>query len=145
MNKIIFICTGNTCRSPMAEGLFRELLKKHGIKDVTCESAGTNAYAGDEAEPNAVAAAAELGADISAHRARPYNPYMAGDTDLFVCMTPIHSMILNDVPAEKKVILSGGIPDPYGGDMEEYRACAQMIASGLEKLFEELKNRKIIN
>ena len=129
----------------MAEGLFRELLKKNRTQGVVCSSAGINAFAGDEAQPNAVAAAAELGADISAHRSRPYHPRMAGDTDLFVCMTPVHAMMLTDVPDEKKIILAGGIPDPYGGELEEYRACAQKIAAGLVVLFEELKKRKMIN
>lgn len=142
--RIIFICTGNTCRSPMAEGLLREMLKKNGTDGIVCSSAGINAFAGDEAQPNAIAAAAELGADISEHRSRPYHPDMAGETDLFVCMTPLHAMMLADVPGEKKVILAGGIPDPYGGELEEYRVCAQKIASGLEELLEELKKRKII-
>ena len=139
MKKIIFICTGNTCRSPMAEGLFREMLKQRGIEDVICESAGLYALAGDEAQPNAIEAARELGADITAHRARPYSHYMAEDTDLFVCMTPIHAMQLKDIPEEKKYILTGGVPDPYGGDMEEYRACAVLIMQGLEELFKYFK------
>lgn len=138
MTRIMFICTGNTCRSPMAEGLFREMLKAQKIKKVICESAGTSAYAGDEAEPNAVKAAKELGADISAHRSRPYNPYMADDTDLFVCMTPSHAAQLAGVPAEKIVILAGGIPDPYGGDIQEYRECAKKISEGLEELLKSV-------
>jgi len=144
MTKIMFICTGNTCRSPMAEGLFREMLKARKIKKITCESAGTYAYAGDAAEPNAVAAAAELNADISAHRARPYDPYMADDTDIFVCMTPAHASQLLGVAADKIVVLAGGIPDPFGGDMEEYRMCAKKISGGLEDLFDELKDKNII-
>jgi len=140
MKKIMFICTGNTCRSPMAEGLFREMLKVRKIENIICESAGTSAYAGDEAEPNAVAAAAELGADISAHRSRSYDPYMVDDTDLFVCMTPIHALMLDGVPEDKKTILAGGVPDPYGGDLDEYRACAKKISEGLKKLLKIAKS-----
>ena len=139
--KIMFICTGNTCRSPMAMGLFREMLKQRGIEDVVCESAGLYALAGDEAEPNAVEAASELGADITAHRARPYSLYMAEDTNLFVCMTPIHAMQLEDIPENKKCILAGGIPDPYGGDLEAYRKCAKLILKGLEDLIKEFENK----
>jgi protein-tyrosine-phosphatase len=134
MKKIMFICTGNTCRSPMAMGLFREMLRQRGIEDVVCESAGLYAMAGDAAEPNAVEAASELGADISAHHARPFSPYMAQDTDLFVCMTPVHALQLYDIPEEKKYILAGGVPDPYGGNLEEYRKCAKLISEGLQKL-----------
>lgn len=140
MKKIIFICTGNTCRSPMAMGLFREMLKQRGIEDIVCESAGLYATAGDMAEPNAVEAAGELGADISQYRARVFSPDMAQDADLFVCMTPIHAMILENVSAEKRVLLAGGVPDPYGGDMEEYRKCAGLISEGLEELIKEFEN-----
>ena len=124
----------------MAEGLFREMLKTRKIKKVICESAGTSAYAGDEAEPNAVIAARELGADISAHRSRPYNPYMSDDADLFVCMTPVHALQLYDIPEEKKYILAGGVPDPYGGEPEEYRKCAKLISEGFNELIKKFEN-----
>ena len=83
-------------------------------------------------------AAKELGADISAHRSRPYNPYMADDTELFVCMTPAHAAHLMGAPAEKIMILAGGIPDPYGGDIQEYRECAKKISEGLEELLKSV-------
>ena len=54
-------------------------------------------------------------------------------------------MMLGDVPDEKKFILAGGIPDPYGGDIEEYRVCAKKISSGLEQLLQLLKDRKMID
>lgn len=141
MKKILFLCTGNTCRSPMAQGIFNRLLAERGLDDFICESAGLMAFAGDPAEPNAMAAAAEHGADITAHRSRPMSDYMKEDTALFVCMTATHAALLADVPPEKVVVLAGGIPDPYGGDLEVYRACAAHIKKGLEDLLELLENQ----
>jgi len=141
MKKILFLCTGNTCRSPMAQGIFNRLLAERGLDGYTCESAGLMAFAGDPAEPNAIAAAAEHGADITAHRSRPMSENMKEDTALFVCMTMTHAALLADVPPKKVVVLSGGIIDPYGCDLEVYRICAAHIKKGLEQLLEQLDNR----
>lgn len=139
MRKILFICTGNTCRSPMAEGIFRVLLGKYGLKDISCESAGTNPLGGDKAQPNAVIAAAEYGADITGHRARAYAPYMAEDTDLFVCMSARHVLFLGEgIPEEKIRLLGGGIRDPYGADLNTYRVCAAHITQALDDLVKTL-------
>lgn len=135
MKKILFICTGNTCRSPMAAGLFNMMAQDRSLQGFTAGSAGLAAMPGDEAAPNAITAAGELGADISGHRSRAYNPHMADEADLLVCMTPAHAELLKDVPDEKKIILAGGVPDPYGGSLEEYRLCAKKIIEGLEELF----------
>ncbi len=139
MKKILFICTGNTCRSPMAEGIFRVLLEKYGLKGISCESAGTNPLVGDKAQPNAVAAAAEYGADITGHRARAYAPHMAQGTDLFVCMSTRHILFLGDDISEEKIrLLGGGITDPYGADLNTYRVCAAHITQALDDLVKTL-------
>ncbi|NLP47314.1 MAG: low molecular weight phosphatase family protein [Clostridiales bacterium] len=138
MKKIIFICSGNTCRSPMAEGIFKVLLEKKGIEGFVCESAGTHAFAGDPAQPNAVLVAADHGADISEHRSRKYNPLMARDIDLFVCMSAQHALMLEGADKEKIRILAGGVADPFGGSLDLYKATANQIAEGLLDLLEEL-------
>ncbi len=119
----------------MAAGLFNKLAQDRSLQGFTAESAGLAAMPGDEATPNAIAAAAEWGADISGHRSRAYSPYMADEAEFLVCMTPAHAELLKDVPEEKKVVLAGGVPDPYGGSLEEYRLCAKKIIEGLEELF----------
>ena len=137
--KIVFVCTGNTCRSPMAEGLFRKLLADKNITDVECSSAGIFAMAGDEVTPNSVAACERFGVDISAHRARRINEYLLDETDKFVCMTFQHASTLAlYVPAEKVMVLGGGIPDPFGGDLETYIICANSIRKALEEQFETI-------
>ena len=86
MDQIVFICTGNTCRSPMAEGFFRALggEEKTGLAAL---SAGMYTSDGLPASGNAVTAAAELGADITSHRSRMLTPELAREAKYLVCMT----------------------------------------------------------
>lgn len=134
---IVFVCTGNICRSPMAEGLFKKLLGERGREDITCSSAGLAAPEGSPASINAKIAAQELGVDISEHRSRLLTRAIARDADMIVCMTQEHYDVLNRIiPEEKLYILSGGIDDPYGCDLEVYRACAEKIKNSLPALLD---------
>lgn len=132
---ITFVCTGNTCRSPMAEGLFKKIIEEKKLDGITCSSCGIYAFAGDSATPEAVEAVMGMGVDISAHRSRPFSEYIADETDLFVCMTPSHAQAVKSVAPTKKItVLGGGIADPYGGDSEIYLYCAEEIQYHLEIL-----------
>ena len=106
--KILFVCTGNTCRSPMAEGIFKKILSDKGITDIECSSAGIFAMTGDEVTPNSVKACERFGVDISTHRARRITEYILDEADKFVCMTQEHAASLSMfVPQEKIVVLGG--------------------------------------
>lgn len=136
---ILFVCTGNTCRSPMAEGLFKKLLADRKIENVSCSSAGLFAMTGDEVTPNSVKACERFEVDISAHRARRITSYILDETDKFVCMTPEHAASLSlYVPSEKLIVLGEGIPDPFGGDMETYIRCANSIRTALTEQFDDI-------
>lgn len=136
---ILFVCTGNTCRSPMAEGLFKKLLADKNIDKINCSSAGLFAMTGDEVTPNSVKACERFAVDISAHRARRITSYILDETDKFVCMTPDHAASLAlYVPHEKTIVLGSGIPDPYGGDLETYIRCANSIRTALIEQFDEI-------
>ena len=87
MSTILVVCTGNICRSPIAEGFLRELLQDRGIDGILVESAGVSGLRGYPADPEAVRAAAEQGFDISRHRARRVNHKMIERADLLLAMT----------------------------------------------------------
>jgi len=127
MKKIVFICTGNTCRSPMAAGLFRAYLHKMYMDFVSVESAGLAASCGLPATDNAVLAAKTLGVDISAHRSRALTQYDLTDDAFFVCMTDSHAAALLAYVSENRLLVLN-IPDPYLGDETVYQLCANSIA-----------------
>ena len=100
MTAVIVVCTGNVCRSPIAEGLLRRATKRRPVDaPVTVSSAGTAGWEGSPATPEAVEAAAERGVDISGHVAARLRPGMAADADLVLCMAGQHrDLIVRDEP-----------------------------------------------
>lgn len=136
---ITFVCTGNTCRSAMAEGICKKLLAERKIENINCQSCGLGAFGGDNASPLAIWAARMHGADISAHRSRQINRYIFDETDLMVCMTNAHkTAVISLNPKFKIIVPSPEISDPYGGNEDVYSACADQLEDFISRLLDAL-------
>lgn len=139
MKKIMFICSGNTCRSPLAEGLFKKYLKENNITDIEVSSAGVGAFPGDAVSINSILVAGNRGIDISDHRARNINPEHLITTDLFFCMSDSHKQVLLRHCDESKIVVLN-VPDPYGRPIEIYEECAKMLESQFPQLLEKIQS-----
>lgn len=137
---ITFLCTGNTCRSPLAEGLFKKINPEHEVY-----SAGLAAVFGQNVSENSVIAAKDYDVDISEHVSRPLSKELLMATDLFVCLSHSHAMQLIPIVGKSRVyVLGNGISDPYGGNLDVYKNCAKEIYEGLLKLNEDLKTMPMV-
>ncbi|HET7558925.1 MAG TPA: ribose 5-phosphate isomerase B [Limnochordia bacterium] len=136
--RVVFICTGNTCRSPMAAALTRRHLRDSTLAaDFEIESAGLYAAKGEPAAEGARRALQEWRISLAEHRSQPITAAMVARTDLFLTMTAAHRDLLVDLYPEARgkthtVAEFAGdgpydVPDPYGGDDAVYRACAQQL------------------
>lgn len=137
MKKIMFICSGNTCRSPLAEGLFKKYLKEKNITDIEVSSAGLSVFPGDEVSVNSALVAMNRGVNISLHRARRVNLEHFAETDLFVCMTPAHANALSRYCFPSQ-IMTLNIPDPYCQPIEAYEECADSIEKEFPQILERI-------
>lgn len=130
---ILFVCTGNTCRSPMAEGY----LRSKELDGITVISRGL-ACDGSPVSLNSKTAMAEVGIDISGHISRQITDRDIKNADKIICLSPSHRAVLLSVgvPQEKLYILGKGISDPFGGDITVYRRCRDEIFAAIDALIE---------
>ena len=134
--KVMFVCTGNTCRSPMAEAILRSIKPEHEVI-----SRGTSVFGIHPAAENANRALAEMSIDLSEHVSIQLEAEDIWENDLVITMTREQCEFLRElIPMEKQKIHSLGelagsgedVTDPYGGDREVYRACAAQIKKLIE-------------
>ncbi|HTU20056.1 MAG TPA: Sua5/YciO/YrdC/YwlC family protein [Gemmataceae bacterium] len=148
---VLFVCTGNTCRSPLAEALFKKRLADRlgcAIEELPGRgyqvmSAGLSAAGGRPAAAEAEQVARGYGADLSAHRSQPLTLELAAQADLLVGMTQSHLRALTDyfghLGASPRLLdPAGDIADPIGGDQPVYDECGQQIWELLESLAAEI-------
>lgn len=150
--RVLFICTGNTCRSPMAEHLLRQAARDRGWTDLQVESAGTAAVAGAMAAREAVSALGALGMDVSGHRARLLTPTVITAADVILTMKRDHKehVLANFPQSAGKVFTLGEfvgengleVPDPYGGSVEIYRQAAGHLQGIMVRVVARLQERR---
>lgn len=159
MITVLLVCTGNTCRSPMAQVMLQQMLAAQGIGEnqVKVISAGLYASNGEKASPQAVEVMGKRGLSLASHQSRRLNPRMINEAFLILGMTEEHkqAVMMLDAAASDKAFSLGEyasvpgektrrqVPDPYGQSVEVYEQTAQameaMLAQVVKKLTVERK------
>lgn len=146
--RLLFVCTGNTCRSPLAEALARREAIERGLADVEVASAGTSAWDGAPASDGALLVALERSLDLGTHRAQQLTRELVEAHDVILAMGPHHVERAEALGGEGKAFLlsayAGGtdtgpaISDPFGGDLEQYRDTLNELQREVRRVFDRL-------
>ena len=143
---VLFVCTGNTCRSPMAAAAFAHFCREAGRTDIAIQSAGLHAAAGDAMSSQARFALWQHGiASPENHTSQPLTRELAESADRIVVMTRAHAAELTSryphlAPKTQLLLVNPEreVPDPFGGDSETYIHCLAEMLPGLKALAKDL-------
>lgn len=148
MRRILLVCTGNICRSPLAEALMRRALEPYPDLEAEVVSAGTGAWEGAPASEGAYLVAMEHGLDLSAHRARLLTRDLVRASDLILTMARHHRVRVQELGGEGRTHLLGEyaglsgpeaeVSDPFGSDIEVYRETFEELDELVERVVARL-------
>lgn len=153
--KVLFVCSGNLCRSPMAAAYLRQLGPRRGLSHLVVDSAGTLGIEGQPATPEAIEVLAEIGVDLTGHRSRGLRPADLDTSDYVVVMTEQHLQELSAYPRHgscRRLLLRAfehgpqprseppDLDDPIGGSIDYYRQQRDLVMRCVDQLLLHLKH-----
>ncbi|MEX2177872.1 MAG: low molecular weight protein arginine phosphatase [Gemmatimonadaceae bacterium] len=146
--RILFVCTGNTCRSALADAIARKVVVERALAEIDVTSAGTSAWDGAPASDGALLVGIERGLDLSLHRAQTLTRALVQEADLVLAMGPHHLERIEALGGAGKSFLltdfasrgasSRPVNDPIGAELEVYRATADELDLEIRRAFDRI-------
>lgn len=146
--RILFVCTGNTCRSPLAEAIAREAITQRGFSEIQVASAGTNAWPDSPASDGSLLVGIEKGISVAEHKAQLLTSELAATADLILVMSSHHLDRAKALGAGKRSYLLADfavdntehneIADPFGGDLDAYRVTFDQLQTAINSALDRI-------